>query len=125
MNSQTEIGWKPELAMLASGSRGLGIELGVEVGGGDRAALRDGATDLERMARLVTSNERLFRELRRVRFRLDEALAYWKEPGANRGLARARLARLRAQHAAILTELRVNRREALVLLARHGEPLGI
>lgn len=81
------------------------------------------ATDLGRMAALVNSNERLFRDLRRVRGRLDQAMDYWKAPGANRDLAQARLVQLRAQHKAILTELRVNREEAIALLARHGDLL--
>lgn len=92
---------------------------------GDETALmwdaKTGLTDLGRMAQLVNSNERLFGELRRVRGRLEQALDYWREPAANRGLAGARLRQLRDQHASILDELRSNRAEALELLARYGD----
>ena len=76
--------------------------------------------NLGRMIVLHRENEELLERQRRLRSRIAETMEYWRREDANRGLAWARLAQLRAQHRVVLAQLRANRELAHELLERTG-----
>jgi hypothetical protein len=86
----------------------------IEDGGGVSPLL----VNLGRMIFLHRDNERLLDQQRRLRAQIAEAMAYRAREDANRGLAWARLAQLRAQHRAVLAHLRANREMAQDLIDR-------
>jgi hypothetical protein len=73
---------------------------------------------LERLAQLVTANDRLIDDLATSRTRIVAALTYLDKPDCNPRFGSVHLERCRTRHAAILAKLRANRIEALHLLGK-------
>ena len=91
--------------------------IGTIGGGGGRGGLEPEAGDLfGRIVAIMKQNERLIADLDGTREQAAEAFQYLEKPGANRGLARAQIGRLRSKRSGLLAMLRANRIEALSIL---------
>ncbi len=78
----------------------------------------------ERLVQIWLSNKQEFVELRALRLRMERAKAYLALPGCNEELGKAYLEVLAKKHRKHLEHLRINRQQALKMIALLDGELG-
>ncbi len=81
-----------------------------------------GGNSLTRLIEITRSNDRLVVELAAAQHRFAQAIAYVADPKSRPQLAAALVAHARKKQTAVLDQLRLNRSEALRILASGETP---